>query len=83
MATEVDEILSGRQPCHNIHTGCNDWVREASSSWVMQPERCANHSSIYLVPKPRMRVAIPPLMTWCLLKHRDSFTICVKEITQN
>jgi hypothetical protein len=34
---------------------------------------------LHLVPRSRMRAAIPPLpqyafMAWCLVKHRDNFT---------
>jgi hypothetical protein len=45
---------------------------------VKRPGREANHSP-HLVPRSRMRGAIPPLpqfvfMAWCLVKHRDNFT---------
>jgi hypothetical protein len=42
------------------------------------PGNEAEHS-LHLVPRSRMRGAIPPLpqyvfMAWCLVKHRDNFT---------
>jgi hypothetical protein len=53
------------------------WVPGALSLGVKRPRREADHS--HLMPRPRMRRAIPPLlqyvfMAWCLVKHRDNFT---------
>jgi hypothetical protein len=50
----------------------------ALSLGVQRPEREVDHSP-HLVPRLRLRGAIPPLpqsvfMAWCLVKHRDNFT---------
>jgi len=44
---------------------------------VKQPEQLTTH--LHLVPRSRMRGAIPPLpqnvfMAWYYVKHRDNFT---------
>jgi hypothetical protein len=54
------------------------WVPEAVSLGVKRLGREADHS--HLVPRPRMRGAIPPLpqyvlMAWCVVKHRSNFTL--------
>jgi hypothetical protein len=54
------------------------WVRGALSLGVKWwGVKLTTH--LHLVPRPRMRGAIPPLtqyvlMVWCLVKHRDNFT---------
>jgi hypothetical protein len=52
------------------------WVTGALSLGV----KLTTH--INLVPRSRMRGAIPPFpqyvfMAWCLVKHRDNFTFCL------
>jgi hypothetical protein len=54
------------------------WVPGALSLGVKWPGREAT-THLHLVPRSRMRGAIPPLphyvfVAWCLVKHRDNFT---------
>jgi hypothetical protein len=55
------------------------WVPGALSLGVKQPGHEVDHSSP-LVPRSRMHGTTPPLpkyvfMAWCLVKHRDNFTL--------
>jgi hypothetical protein len=56
------------------------WILEALSPGVKRPGREADHSPPTSA-RSRMHGAIPPsqylFMTWCLVKHRDNFTLCV------
>jgi hypothetical protein len=55
------------------------WVPGALSSGIKRPGREADHLPPLLMPRSRMRGAIPPpqyvFMAWCLVKHKNTFTL--------
>jgi hypothetical protein len=77
-------LLTSNALRHRVQTGsradpdsCPMSTGGALSLGIKRPVREADHSP-HLVPRSRMRGAIPPLhqyvfMAWCLVKHRDNF----------
>jgi hypothetical protein len=53
--------------------------------WVLSGRGVKLTTHLHIVPRSRMREAIPPLpqyvsMAWCLVKHRDSSTVTFYDI---